>query len=110
PDGRPHPGADVILVSNNPYRLARLDGFGTRSTLGSGQLGVVAVLIDGAGAAAQLVTLQTVGKIRRFPGWAEWPTERFTIVSDAPIPLGVDGEALILPGPLVFTSLPGALR
>jgi diacylglycerol kinase family enzyme len=110
PDGSAHPGADVILVSNNPYRLARLDGFGTRSTLGSGQLGVVAVRIEGAGAAARLVTLQTVGKIRRFPGWAEWPTEQFTIASDAPIPLGVDGEALILPGPLVFTSLPAALR
>ena len=110
PDGSAHPGADVILVSNNPYRLARLDGFGTRSTLGSGRLGVVAVRVEGAGAAAKLVTLQSVGKVRRFPGWTEWPTEQFTIVSDAPIPLGVDGEALVLPGPLVFTSLPGALR
>ena len=43
PDGEAQRGAHVILVSNNPYNLARLDGLGSRVRLDSGRLGVVVV-------------------------------------------------------------------
>ena len=34
----------------------------------------------------------------------------FEVRSTAPVPVGLDGEALILDPPLRFASLPGALR
>jgi diacylglycerol kinase family enzyme len=110
PDGRPQAGAHLILVSNDPYRLAHLDGFGSRVGMESGLLGVVVVSIPSPAAAAQLVALESMGQVRRFSGWQEWTGERFTIDSAGPVAVGVDGEALSLAPPLEFASLPKALR
>ena len=110
PDGTSQAGAHIILVSNNPYRLAHLDGFGTRMGMDSGRLGIVVVRIPNARAAATLVGLQAMGRVRRFSGWQEWAVERFVIDSGGPVAIGIDGEALSLDPPLEFASLPGALR
>jgi diacylglycerol kinase family enzyme len=110
PDGTAQTGAHVILVSNNPYRLARLDGLGSRVGLDSGRLGVVVVNIANAAAAARLLALESTGQARRFSGWQEWDSAAFTVDSGAPIAVGVDGEALVLEPPLEFVALPGALR
>ena len=64
----------------------------------------------GHSAAEQLVALNAAGQIRRFSGWHEWTTPRFRIDSGAPVEIGVDGEAMTLEPPLVFESLPAALR
>lgn len=87
-DGRPGPPAAVLLVSNNPYRLGTLVGSGTRPRMDGGVLGVVSVGT----------------RLKR------WTAEEFTVDSDAPVPVGVDGEALVMDPPLVFRSRPGALR
>lgn len=110
PDGVARDRADVILISNNPYRLAQLDGFGTRRSLDSGRLGVVAIQVDGPGAAAELVAPQSVGRQRLFRGWHEWECDQFSVVAPAPIALGVDGESLVMGDAVRFASLPGALR
>jgi len=110
PDGAAHVGAHVILVSNNPYRLARLDGLGSRIGLDSGLLGVVVVNISSAAAVAKLIALESTGQARRFSGWQEWQSAAFTVDSDGPIAVGIDGEALVLEPPLEFVALPGALR
>ena len=60
--------ASLVIVSNNPYQLRRLRGAGTRPRLDSGQLGIFATRIRGAGAVAKLVTLGTIGQHRRFGG------------------------------------------
>jgi diacylglycerol kinase family enzyme len=110
PDGRSHPTAQLILVSNGPYQLEHLGGLGTRERLDRGVLGVVAVHISDAAAATHFAALQAAGQVRRFPGWHEWSALRFEVRSAGPVEVGLDGEAVILDPPLVFESLPGALR
>jgi diacylglycerol kinase family enzyme len=110
PDGADVPGAQLILVSNDPYQLDHIGGRGTRMRLDGGVLGIVAATIANAADAAQFVALEAAGQVRRFRGWREWNTPRFEVSSDAPIEIGVDGEALLMNPPLHFESRPGALR
>jgi diacylglycerol kinase family enzyme len=110
PDGTPHDGAQLIQVSNNPYVLTSIGGFGTRSRLDTGTLGVAAVEVKGAADVAALVAAETAGQVQRFRGWTEWATPSFTVDADSAIEAGVDGEALLLDPPLDFRSLAGALR
>jgi diacylglycerol kinase family enzyme len=111
PDGAEHHTAHLVLVSNNPYQLVPTGGgLGTRERIDGGVLGLVTVTITDAAQASRFLALQAAGQARRFSGWAEWTAPRFEIRSDAPVPVGVDGEALILDPPLVFTVRPMALR
>jgi diacylglycerol kinase family enzyme len=109
PDGTAHETAHLILVSNNRYQLDQIGGRGTREHLDDGTLGVVAARIDGPAQARQFVALESVGQIRRFPGWQEWQAPRFEVRSAGPVQIGVDGEALTMDPPLVFACRPGAL-
>jgi diacylglycerol kinase family enzyme len=109
PDGTFHETAHLILVSNNQYQLDHIGGRGTREHLDDGTLGVVAARIDGPAQARQFVALESVGQIRRFPGWQEWQTPRFEVSSDGPVRIAIDGEALTMDPPLVFSIRPGAL-
>jgi diacylglycerol kinase family enzyme len=95
-DGRDHATGAVILVSNDPYRLGRALGSGTRPRLDGGVLGIAALQ---AGAAADN------GKRLQ-----EWAAPSFEVQSDHPIAAGVDGEATQLDPPLRFRSRPRALR
>jgi diacylglycerol kinase family enzyme len=110
PDGTSYPGAQMILVSNNPYQLAHAGGRGTRKRIDGGVLGIVTARIANAGEAAQFAALQAAGQTRRFAGWLEWSARRFEIRSAGPVQLGVDGETLAMDPPLLFRSEPGALR
>jgi diacylglycerol kinase family enzyme len=111
PDGAEEHTAHLILVSNNPYQLVPADGgVGTRERMDRGVLGLVTVTITDAAQASGFVALQAAGQARRFSGWAEWTGTRFEVRSAAPVAVGVDGEALVLDSPLVFTSRPGAVR
>jgi diacylglycerol kinase family enzyme len=110
PDGSEHRSAQLVLVSNNPYRLDRLAGMGSRARLDSGLLGIVTVEIGSAARAAELAALETLGQVRRFPGWQEWTAERFEVESAHEIAAGIDGEAVTLQPPLRFRVEPGALR
>ena len=87
-DGSSQRSATVILVSNNVYRLGRAIGSGTRPRLDSGRLGVT--VLGGH--------------------WRQWSAPTFQIDASGPVPAGVDGEALLLDPPLLFTSRPGVLR
>ena len=97
PDGRPEKSAAVILVSNNVYRLGRVLGSGTRPRMDAGLLGVTVV-----GAVVPGATHRSVK--------SEWATQEFVIESEGDVPVGVDGEALVMPTPLVFRTRPGVLR
>lgn len=110
PDGAAHTGAQIIQVSNNPYVLTRLSGFGSRARLDTGQLGIAAAEVNGATEVTQLVAAEAAGQIRRFRGWHEWAAPAFVVESGQPVEAGVDGEALLLDPPLEFRILPGALR
>ncbi len=110
PDGSRCEDAPLVLVSNNPYRLASLAGAGTRERLDTGQLGVLAARVRSAADVSELVALELVGQVGRFPGLLSWSTQELEVRSRGPVEVGLDGEALVLDPPLRFTSLPGALR
>jgi diacylglycerol kinase family enzyme len=110
PEGEQVTGAQLLLVSNNPYRLRQLRGAGTRERLDGGVLGVVAVAVRGALDAEELAALEAVGEVTHFSGWREWTTPRLVVGAPAPVAVGVDGEALTLQPPLEFGLRPGALR
>ena len=110
PDGTRQDGAQIIQVSNNPYVLTSLAGFGSRARLDTGELGVAAATIRGAVDVAAFVAAESAGRLERFGGWTEWCAASFTVDSGAPVEAGVDGEALELEPPLVFRALPGAVR
>ena len=110
PDGEEVPTAEVIQVSNDPYELRHAEGRGSRPHLDRGVLGVVAINVSSAADLQRFISLQAVGQLDRFEGWREWTTERFEVRSEGPVDVGVDGEALTMDPPVVFTSKPGALR
>jgi diacylglycerol kinase family enzyme len=102
--------ASLVIVSNNPYQLRRFRGAGTRPLLDTGQLGIFATRVRGAAQVAKLVTLGTIAQHRRFGAVRQWSSLEFEIRANAPVAVGLDGEALVLMPPLRFSSLPGALR
>jgi diacylglycerol kinase family enzyme len=110
PDGSRCDDAPLVLVSNNPYRLASLAGAGTRDRIDTGLLGVVAARVRSATDVSKFVALELVGQVGRFPGLLSWSMQEFEVRSTGPVEVGLDGEALVLDPPLRFASLPGALR
>jgi diacylglycerol kinase family enzyme len=95
PDGETHSGGLALLVSNNPYRLGRAVGSGTRPRLDTANLGV-AILGPSGGVRRGLLRL--------------WTLPAIEIDGDGSIPAGIDGEAVLLEAPLRFSTRPAALR
>jgi diacylglycerol kinase family enzyme len=110
PDGRPHAPPDLLFVGNNPYELTNLSGFGCRTRLNSGELGVVSVRIDHPNQLPELAALEVSHRPQLFPGWQEWTTTDLVVDSGAAIEAGVDGEAVKMTAPVRFSSVPGALQ
>ncbi len=110
PHGNAHEEADLMLISNNRYKLDRLGGFGSRARMDTGKLSIVVLKVRTAAEVAELVAAQTAGSVSRFPGWREWEATSFEVRSGDPIEAGVDGEALRFNSPLRFEIVPGALR
>jgi diacylglycerol kinase family enzyme len=104
PDARRRTGMSLVLVSNNPYQLTRLGRAGGRPGMDSGRLGILAARMRGAAGGRRTMSP------RRFADLLEFSRSDFEIRSTAPVPVGLDGEAVTLLPPLRFTSLPGVLR
>lgn len=101
----PIEGPQAVLVSNNPYEAGDLAGLGRRARLDAGMLGVVVVTVDSAADAVELLRGRRASGVRRIL------THEVIVDADADeIPVGVDGEALMLPTPVRCTIRPGALR
>ena len=95
----------ALLVSNSPYESGDLAGLGRRSRLDTGRLGVVALTVDSAAQAAGLL------RGRNAAGLTRLEAREVVVDADVPeIPVGVDGEALMLSTPVRCTIVPGALR
>jgi diacylglycerol kinase family enzyme len=96
-----HRSAVAVLVSNNPYRLGRAIGSGTRPHLDRGLLGIAALAparSDGDGRARRSLAMQ------------QWTASGFEMHADQRVPAGIDGEAVHLEPPLQFRVRSGALR
>jgi diacylglycerol kinase family enzyme len=104
-DGTELKTPQAVLVANNPYGGGDMAGLGRRARLDRGVLGVVSVTVSSARQAAGLL------RGRHATGLVVLTTKRIEISTDAPeIPVGIDGEAVMLPAPVVCTIHPGALR
>jgi diacylglycerol kinase family enzyme len=98
-------GPQAVLVSNNVYGMGDLAGLGRRARLDRGNLGVFAVTVTSAVQAAGLLRGTQSRGLARLAG------PEVVVDADASqIPVGVDGEALVLDTPVRCTLRPGALR
>jgi len=102
--------AQVVLVSNNPYRLSSLIGFGSRPALDGGELGVATLTIERETDVHGLVALQIAGHPERYPGWRQWSTTALEVLGPPTLSVGLDGEARTFESPLRFSCRPRALR
>ena len=111
-DGTDHADGDaqLLMVSNNPYTLSSVAGFGSRAQLNSGVLAVTSVSINRTADVNRLVALEAAGHPERFAGWRQWTTRHLQVLGPSSVAAAVDGEARNLTPPLRFTIRPAALR
>ena len=88
PAGKVHDNAQLIQVSNNPYVLTRISGFGTHARLDTGTLGVSAVELRGATDVTRLIAAEAAGLVQRFRGYTEFASAALTVESDRPVEAG----------------------
>ncbi|KUL28145.1 diacylglycerol/lipid kinase family protein [Actinoplanes awajinensis] len=101
-DGTTVTGPQAVLISNNAYRTDS----GQRPRLDRGELGVLAVTVRGAMDAAGLI-----GRRGRARALTVRAARSAVVDADTgEVPVGVDGEALLLPTPVHCAIRPGALR
>jgi len=104
-DGSVIEAPQALLVSNNPYGTGDIAGLGRRARLDRGILGVVGITVSSAAQAAGLL------RGRHATGLKVLTTKQIEITADTPqIPVGVDGESILMPTPVTCTIAPGALR
>ena len=98
-------GPQALLVSNNPYGMGDIAGLSRRPRIDAGTLGVVAILVSSARQAVELIrrghghglTVVTAGEV--------------VVEADVPqIPVGIDGETIMMPAPVRCAIRPRALR
>jgi diacylglycerol kinase family enzyme len=95
----------ALLVSNNPYGSGDLAGVGRRPRLDRGELGVLGVRVDSPLHAAGLLRGGNAGGMT-----VALAREAIVTANAREIPVGVDGEALVLQTPVRCTIRPGVLR
>ncbi|HXZ78059.1 MAG TPA: diacylglycerol kinase family protein [Streptosporangiaceae bacterium] len=104
-DGTEIEAPQALLVSNNPYGTGDIAGLGRRARLDRGVLGVVGVTVSSAAQAAGLL------RGRHATGLKVLTTKQVEIAAGVPqIPVGVDGESIMMSTPVTCTVSPGALR
>ena len=98
-------GPQALLVSNGPYELNDIAGLGRRARLDAGTLGVVAVTVNSALQAATLL------RGARGQGLTTLTAEEIVVDAEVPeIPVGIDGETVMMATPVRCTIQPKALR
>ena len=95
-------GPQALLVSNDPYAMTDIAGLGRRARLDAGTLGVVAVTVGSAMQAVELLG----GR-----GVTTFTADEVVVDADTPqIPVGIDGETVMMPTPVRCAIRPRALR
>jgi diacylglycerol kinase family enzyme len=98
-------GPQALLVSNDPYEMRDIAGLGRRARLDAGTLGVAAVTVTNA--------LHAVALLRGTRGLGLTTLTAGEVVVDADepeIPVGIDGETVMMPTPVRCAIRPKALR
>lgn len=103
----------AILISNNPYGSGRLRDMGRRERIDQGVLGIVAGHIASAGEAAALLRRAQFRTVTNLVGDGDVVVDvdrSGETTRRVEIPVGVDGEALMVPAPVRCSVRPRALR
>jgi diacylglycerol kinase family enzyme len=104
-DGAEIAAPQALLVANNPYGMGDIAGLGRRARLDRGVLGVIAVTVDRARQAAGLL------RGAHATGLSTLTAAEIEVTADTPqIPVGIDGESVLLPTPVRCAVRPGVLR
>jgi diacylglycerol kinase family enzyme len=98
-------GPQAVLVSNNVYGMGDLAGLGRRARLDRARLGLFAVTVTSVVQAVELLAGTRLRGLIRLAG-----PEVVVDADAAQIPVGVDGEALVLDTPVRCIIRPTALR
>ena len=96
---------EAVLISNNPYETSVPGEMGRRLRIDRGVLGVIAITVDSAASAAGLVRVRTHSGVR--------VRTAHEVVIDADVdevPVGIDGESVLMPTPIRCEIRPRALR
>jgi diacylglycerol kinase family enzyme len=99
-------GPQAVLVSNNPYETGDIAGLGRRARLDQGVLGVVGVKVETGAQAAALLSRRLGNRFITIATAHEVVID----ASEPRIPVGIDGESVLLPTPVRCTIWPRALR
>jgi len=98
-------GPQAVLVSNNPYQGGDIAGLSRRARLDTGTLGMVAVTVNSAAAAVDLL------RRGRGHGVTVLTAEDVVVDADAAeIPVGIDGETVMMATPGRCAIRPRARR
>jgi diacylglycerol kinase family enzyme len=104
-DGVTVTGPQALLISNDPYGTTDIAGLSRRGRLDTGTLGVIAVTV---GSGRQAVELLRRG---RGQGVTRLAASQVVVDADAAeIPVGIDGETVMMPTPVRCAIRPRALR
>jgi diacylglycerol kinase family enzyme len=104
-DGTEIAAPHALLIANNPYGTGDIAGLSRRARLDRGVLGVVGVQVGNARAAVRLL------RGTRNTSLTVLTATEVVVTGDAgQIPVGIDGEAVLMPVPVCCTTRPAALR
>ncbi|MDQ6801953.1 MAG: hypothetical protein M3041_14085 [Acidobacteriota bacterium] len=100
----------VFVVSNNSYDLSRLGVEAPRNTLEEGRLSVYWLPHVPRLALARFLAHYFAGRVTKAPGFRSFRTVRLRVQSPRKLlKLGVDGEVVAMPPPLIITMIPRSL-
>jgi diacylglycerol kinase family enzyme len=99
-------GVQAVLVSNNPYGAGGLRDMGRRARIDRGELGVLVGQLGSAAQAVSMLRRTEHRSVSSLPGGTEVVIDSDT----AAIPVGIDGEALVIDTPVHCTISPRSLR
>jgi diacylglycerol kinase family enzyme len=95
-------GPQAVLVSNNAYEMGDIAGLGHRARLDAGTLGIVVITVNSAMGAVGLLG---------GGGVLALAADEVVVDADEPeIPVGIDGETVMMPTPVRCAIRPQALR
>jgi len=95
-------GPQTVLVSNNTYAMSDIAGLGRRARLDAGTLGIIVITVNSAMRAVELLG---------GGGMMALAADEVVVDADEPeIPVGIDGETVMMPTPVRCTIRPQALR
>ena len=110
----PSPTRNSIQVSNNPYTLSSVTGFGSRPRLDTGALGVATLTINRTSDVSRLVALEAAGHPERYEGWRQWTVTDLEVRGTPSLAAAMDGEAHTWKPPLFVRDpsggAPGSYR